>query len=179
MVREMTDIDARVQRLLDESDIRALMYQYCRGIDRRQMDLVRACYHPDAFDHHGTFAGDLDGFIAHAERGLDSYESTMHFIGNLAIEVDGDTARTESYCVAFHRLPARGSQPADRDHVVALRYVDDLVRYEGSWRIMKRACVFDWTRTDTVKPGWTFSEEFLRGRRDRQDVVFTGLPRPE
>ncbi|MEI6002085.1 hypothetical protein H3V53_34635 [Paraburkholderia bengalensis] len=38
------------------------MPRYCRGIDRIDWDLVRTCYHPDAFDEHGSSGGGrLDG----------------------------------------------------------------------------------------------------------------------
>jgi 3-phenylpropionate/cinnamic acid dioxygenase small subunit len=172
----VTDLDSNLQRLIDESDIRALMYRYCRSIDRREMDDVRACYHPEAFCHHGSFAGDLDGFVTFADQGLATFSSTMHFVGNIAIEIDGDRARSETYCIAFHHLPARGSKPTDRDYVVGLRYVDDLVRYHAGWRILDRVCVFEWTRTDPVPSGWSFRDGFVRGRRDGHDLVYSDPP---
>ena len=30
---------------------------------RRDMDMVRSCYHPDATDAHGHYNGDVEGFI--------------------------------------------------------------------------------------------------------------------
>jgi hypothetical protein len=65
----------------------------------------------------------------------------------------------------------RGEKP-ERDHVVGLRYVDDFEQRDGVWRIATRVCVFDWTRTDPVKPGWVFKDPFLRGRADGNDIVF-------
>ncbi|SDZ41729.1 hypothetical protein SAMN05216215_10714 [Saccharopolyspora shandongensis] len=47
---------------------RTLIYEvqcrYCRGIDRLDLELVRSCYHPGAVDHHVSFDGDRDQFIA-------------------------------------------------------------------------------------------------------------------
>ena len=40
--------DARLARLADRLEIRDVVYRYCRGIDRREYDLVRSCYHHDA-----------------------------------------------------------------------------------------------------------------------------------
>ncbi|HEY4331768.1 MAG TPA: nuclear transport factor 2 family protein, partial [Ilumatobacteraceae bacterium] len=106
-----------VSEFVAEREIRAVIMRYCRGIDRRDYDLVRSCYHADATDEHGDFAGDVDDFIEHVQRAIVAYESTMHFIGNLLVEVDGDRARVESYVMAMHRLPVRG-EPTAKDHVV-------------------------------------------------------------
>jgi SnoaL-like domain len=122
--------EARLQRLLDQGEIRDVIYRYCRGIDRRQYDLVRSCYHPDAIDDHAGFRGNVDEFISYVAKGLPVYEGTMHFIGNVLIEPDGDQARAESYIVAHHRLAAREAKP-ERDYVVGLRYVDDFERRNG------------------------------------------------
>jgi hypothetical protein len=167
------DLTARLERMADEHEIRAVYYRYCRGIDRRQYDLVRSCYHPDAIDEHGDFRGTLDEFIDMVRHGLPRYQSTNHFIGNLLIEVgsDGETARGEAYTIAFHRLFPRGDKPA-RDYLVGLRYIDDLTKRDGQWRIAHRVCAFDWTRTDPVLPGWEFSELFRRGSPTLDDPVF-------
>ncbi|MCU1366515.1 MAG: nuclear transport factor 2 family protein, partial [Ilumatobacteraceae bacterium] len=132
---------ARVERLIAESEIRDVCLRYCRGIDRRQFDLVRSCYHPDALDEHGDFLGTVEEFITHAARSLQRFESTMHLLGNILVEVGdgGDRARSEAYAVASHRLPATGDRPA-RDHVVGLRYIDDFERRDGTWRIADRVC---------------------------------------
>jgi ketosteroid isomerase-like protein len=153
---------ALIERVADESAIREVVYRYCRGIDRRQFDLVRSCYHPDATDDHGAYKGGVDGFIEHCQAGLSRYERTMHFIGNLLIEVDGDQAKSEAYTIAYHRLSPREERPA-RDHIVAFRYLDRFERRGGQWRIRERICVFDWTRTDPVPKGWDFVPGFVRG----------------
>ncbi|MCU1395689.1 MAG: nuclear transport factor 2 family protein [Ilumatobacteraceae bacterium] len=160
-----------IERLLAEHEIRTVCLRYCRGIDRRRMDIVRDCYHPDALDEHGDFLGTVDEFIAHATTSLTKFVSTVHFVGNILVEVDGDRARSECYTVASHRLAARGERPA-RDHVVGLRYIDDFERRAGHWRIADRVCVFDWTRTDPVVDGWDFTDAFRLGRVDGDDVVF-------
>src|ERR1700686_1033722 len=109
------------EELVAREEIRDDLFRYTRGIDRMDVDLVRSCYHPDAHDDHGAYRGDLDGFLAWVQDALSFFESTMHFIGNQLVDVAGDTARAESYCVAYHR---RGATPdeAAYDLVTALRY---------------------------------------------------------
>jgi ketosteroid isomerase-like protein len=164
--------DTRLDRLADEAEVRAVVYRYCRGIDRRDYDLVRSCYHPDASDDHGDFRGGVDDFLAYVAAGLPRFERTMHFIGNVLVDVDGDTARAESYLVAYHHLAASRTKP-ERDYTVGLRYVDDFERRAGRWAIAARVCVFEWSRIDPVAPGgWTPAATATLGRPDRSDAVF-------
>jgi SnoaL-like domain len=167
----------QLRMLMDDREIRSLEYRYCRAIDRRQYDLLRSCYHPDATDHHGDFYGGIDDFVAHVQRGLAAFASTLHFVGNLQVEIRGDAARAEAYVLALARLAPSGDLP-ERDNTVALRYVDDLERRGGEWRILRRVCVYEWTRTDPVPPGWTFPGSFPRGRTDGLDPVFLAQLQP-
>ncbi len=171
MTSAATNFD-RLSRVADQQEISEVIYRYCRGIDRCDYDLVRSCYHPDAIDDHGDFRGGIDDFIAYVKNGLPRFESTMHFIGNLLVDVHGDTARAESYLIAHHRLRESRSKP-QRDFVVGLRYVDDFERRHGEWRIAGRVCVFDWSRTDPLQPGnWAPAASATLGQRDRSDAVF-------
>jgi ketosteroid isomerase-like protein len=157
--------------LVAREEIRDVLYRYTRGIDRLDLDLVRSCYHPDAHDDHGAFRGDLDGFLAWVGDVLSSFDSTMHFIGNQLIEVEGDTAYAESYCVAYRRREPRDDEQP-HDLVTALRYVDRLERRaEGQWRIAARVCVFDWSRRDPVVDEWTM-DGAVRGQRGAADPVW-------
>jgi hypothetical protein len=163
---------ARQERVIDQQEIRDVVYRYCRGIDRRDYDLVRTCYHPDAIDDHGDFRGGVEDFIAYVQRGLPRFERTMHFIGNVLAEPDGDLARTESYIVAYHHLRQSRTKP-ERDYTVGLRYVDDFERRDNEWRIAARVCVFEWSRIDPVAPGgWTPADTATIGQVDGTDVVF-------
>ena len=52
--------------LVARQQIADVIYRYARGIDRLDLELVRACYHPDAYDDHGSMGGTVDEFIAAA-----------------------------------------------------------------------------------------------------------------
>ncbi len=170
---EAVDTTNGLTVLMAQREIRNVVLRYCRGIDRRQFDLVRDCYHPDARDEHGDFLGSVDELVAHVERSLQAFETTTHFVGNILVQLDpadSRRARCETYAMAIHRVPARGDHPA-KDHFVGLRYVDDFAERDRRWRIADRVCVFDWTRTDPVN-GWQFTDAFRRGTADRNDIVF-------
>ena len=166
--------EAQLATDLAENAIRRTLYRYCRGIDRRDYDLVRACYHPDATDDHGDFLGGVDGFIDHVKANLVRFERTMHFLGNILIEVDlpADHARSEAYAIANHRLRANDKKPL-RDFLVGLRYVDDFERRDDAWRIANRVCVFEWSRIDPVPDGpFSFGAAHTMGSHGEEDVVF-------
>ena len=67
---------------------------------------LRACYHDDAYDDHGSLVGPIDEFIRISKPFADRVAATMHFMGNALIELDGDVARVESYVIAYHVIEA-------------------------------------------------------------------------
>jgi 3-phenylpropionate/cinnamic acid dioxygenase small subunit len=140
---------AAVQRLLDEAAIRDVVHRYARGVDRCDWELVRACFHPDGIDDHGRYRGDVEGFITWLQETLDRFVSASHLIGNVLIEVDGDTAWAESYCWALHRVKADDAGVV-RDHLVNARYCDRFERRDGEWKIAERVAVFEPGRNDVV-----------------------------
>ncbi len=153
----------RLQALLDRQEITDILMKYARGIDRCDFDMVAGCYHPGANDDHGSFKGPVEEFLPWVEVQLQRFDSTMHFLGNVLIELHGDQADVETYCVAYHRL-----KDSDTDSIAGLRYIDRFERRSNEWRIADRAIVVEWNRVDDVNaPG--FGPDYLRGKRDGTD----------
>jgi len=169
-------IDARLQELLDERDIRKVVLRYCRGIDRMDREAVLDCYHPDARDLHGSFDGDPAAYVDWVFGLLDKYSSTMHFIGNQLVELHGERAVCESYGVAFHRGEA--SRP-ERTLVTGFRYIDNFERRApgGPWKIALRVVTTEWVRVDVPEHWWEAPGDYLRGARDRSDPVYDARDR--
>jgi 3-phenylpropionate/cinnamic acid dioxygenase small subunit len=158
------------------AEIRDVVLRYCRAVDRRDYEGVRACYHPDATDHHGSYRGGVDGFIDRIRVELPKCERTFHVVANVLVDrVAGESARCESYALAYHRLPPRDDR-GPRDRLVALRYLDRFERRDGEWRIAERTCLCEWTRTDPVTVGWDFGPEFARGVPGPDDAIFAEEP---
>lgn len=167
---EISDADLQgLRRLLDESAIRALIARYSHAIDRLDWDELRSCYHDDAVDLHGDdFAGGIDTYIEWLHEHLPvANDATMHFTGTQSIEVDGDVAWAETYCLALHRLSATADAPT-RDAVRPVRYVDRLERRHGEWRIARRTCIYEPGRIDGLAEPLPPSG----GARDRSDPSY-------
>lgn len=175
----------RLARLYDRIEIQELLYRYARGVDRKDWDAVRAVYHPDAFDDHGNYKGDIDGFIASLQQRHAHIEQSMHVIANCIIEFDTpDSALVESYFITYQRiLPSAGDaranyflrEPLADDEAVqgqAIgRYADRVTRRDGVWRIEKRAVIYEVYRGMPTIPGGRLRDNWTISSRDGRDPL--------
>ena len=63
---ELAAIRTRQDVTESREAIRDCLYRYCRGIDRRDADILRTAYWPDANDTHLSFKCNIEEFIAWA-----------------------------------------------------------------------------------------------------------------
>ena len=155
--------------LMAEREITRVLMLYARGIDRIDPALVQRCFHPDAILRYGDETTP-EAFAANAARGLSAYTLTQHRISNVIIDVEGDHAWCESYCLARHRIPSEGGP--DSDFLWGGRYVDRFERRDGEWRILRRTVVHDYTRIDPVMEAWEGAPSFTQGQHSTDDIVY-------
>jgi len=161
------------EELIAKRECTEVLARYARGVDRCDLDLVRSAYHPGAYDDHGGYQGDVEGFIDWVESTvMGSFDCTMHKLGNTLIEVDGDTAYGETYAIAHH---IQRSQSPATDLIMGVRYLDQFERRSGEWRIAHRQMSFEWERSAVIGQADErgFPEGSLRGRRDGSDPVLS------
>ena len=164
--------ERRIDQMLDRHEIHQVVLKLARGTDRRDPELIRSCYHEDSFDDHGAFQGTGAEFAEWVPPTLALFAATQHFIGTPRIELGGDTARSETYCIAHHVFPEDHPDGA-KDSVMALRYVDRFEREpDGPWLIRKRVCVWDFTYLVPAGERWPYGEHYLLGRPDRDDASY-------
>ncbi|MEV4124362.1 nuclear transport factor 2 family protein [Nocardia sp. NPDC049707] len=160
--------------LIDKQEITEVLYRYARAVDRKDFDRVADCYFPDAIDNHGGYVGTVDGLIEDMKSRHATIDSSLHYITNVLIDLDGDTANVESYCLCYLRqAPARPGASQSRA-TIKCRYVDRFERRDGQWRIADRIVVFDESVTDEIVDG--LAPSWVRSRRSFEDPVFTGKP---
>jgi hypothetical protein len=147
-----------VEELYEREQIRTCLARYARGNDRTDRDLLRSVYHEVSWDDHGPVQctgpelADLAVFDAPSRLG------TQHLLGQMMIELDGDTAYAETYFIA-HAMTTRPFLVTLEDHgplesgssgevgsvmVLLGRYVDRLDKVDGAWRITVRKVLVDW-----------------------------------
>ena len=131
--------------LTAKEEIRELAMLYSRGVDRKDIELLRTLYAADATDHHGRhFSGGADDYMRFLEKSFPHMRMSGHFICNHLVSVDGETGEGEVYALAYHVLPdGKGGYVED---LKAVRYIDSYRRMNGRWLFAKRVVVFDHER---------------------------------
>ncbi|UZW55361.1 nuclear transport factor 2 family protein [Sphingobium sp. JS3065] len=165
MVEVVRDLEARRQ-------IQDVLTRLSRGIDRLDRELMISCYHPDAIDHHGSYEGSAVGFADWVlERHAGKIEQCMHFLGQINLDIDGDTAVSELHVIVFYRLNKDG---VDHDMMAPGRYLDRFERREGEWKIVERVTLHEKDRIDPVvfKMQGPFVDLLPKGRRDKEDPSY-------
>lgn len=130
----------RVQALEDEREIREVLVQYGEFLDARDYASYASLFAEDGVwsGGFGTFTGPA-AIEAMLEDNMgtqpDGYinKDNFHLNTTMVVDVDGDTATARSRYLFMTRSP-------DDRPVVALagRYVDELVREAGEWKIKTR-----------------------------------------
>ena len=196
-----SELEARLRLTADKQEIYDVIVRYCRAIDRRDANLLASCFHPDALDdHHGTPIPTSEFLaILVADRWQAARTSDMHFIGNVLIEVEGDVAYSEAYCIGYLTLapmeqgmlwvggPEYYSPPVSAKayhRSLGLRYIDRFERRNGKWKIAYRFVVEDWHRVDPAPDPPIPSGLGRKGSRSLGDAVYTfrwggGIPPKE
>jgi ketosteroid isomerase-like protein len=149
-------MSTELRQLIDKAAIREVIDRYWAGEDRNDVDLVLSAFTGDAV--YGRLRGH-DG-IRTAMAGLGAYAGMHHVVSSQLIEVDGDTARADTMALGFCRT--RDDGEGARILVRGLRYLDDLVRTDGGWKIRHRRGVDAaesghdsyWQSDMTVVPYW-------------------------
>jgi ketosteroid isomerase-like protein len=118
--------DAEGQMALFTEDTRFLVYMDARNPEPTQ-------------DLHGRQA------LAPVFDALNAYAATTHFNGQSTVELDGDRATGESYCLAHHLTEAADGTRTLM--VASIRYLDTFVKQDGTWLFTERRLMVNWTDT--------------------------------
>ena len=130
------NLDA-LQTLLDERDIKRALYTAARAMDDHDWTAVAEVFADDATGDLGT--GPLVGgaaIVALIRSYLDACGPTQHLLGNVIVDVEGDTAVSRAYVHDLH-LSVDG---AERFYTMG-DYHDRWERRVGGWRIVGRTKV--------------------------------------
>lgn len=166
---ELDELRATVRHLKDRQDILDCIVRECRGRDRQDVEQIASCWWNDGVDEHGavvTFAPDYPERANAGHRA--GFQMTSHNITNHLCEINGDTAYCESYVVGglFWKDAAKTS-------IAFGRYIDQLEKRDGEWRIAVRRCTIEMTAD--ADPNWVFSDPvkgFLKGQWSKEDPSY-------
>ncbi|KXX60157.1 hypothetical protein AZG88_38970 [Rhodococcus sp. LB1] len=141
MVTDDSASASAVLELLDKQAIYENMMFYIRGQDRKDLELVKSTFWPDATEDHGAFVGSAHDFcdLVH-ERSRTTRYTAVHNCGNVLIEMLGDQAKRETV-FTYVRVET------ERTIVLSGRYRDLCEKRRGQWKVLRRLVIFEWVQT--------------------------------
>jgi ketosteroid isomerase-like protein len=127
----------RLQALCDERDVERALNVFARAMDNRDWDTMAEILADDARGDLGT--GPLEGsrtIIGMIRRFLDKCGPTQHLLGNVVIDVTGDTAVSLAYIRDVHLNST--ADPTTRFYTIGDYHDTWRRRPDGSWCLMER-----------------------------------------
>ena len=166
---DLAELAATVRHLRDRQEILDVIVRESRGRDRHDAELTASCYWPDGADEHGPLPLPASEYPEIANKGhAAAFAMNQHTLANHTCEIDGDTAYCETYVIGM--LLSLDQQTCT---VAAGRYMDQLERRGGEWRILWRRSTVEAALQGDA--GWLHSppvKGFLKGTRDRDDLSY-------
>ena len=158
VIRQRRDhVDLSVLEAADRLAIRELIDAYAFCADRRDVAGQLALFTEDT--ELVVFADSRNPEPTRRFRGraalapvfdeLKNYQATMHFNGQCTTTLDGLRASAVTDCLV-HELSV--DETAHTLMIVAIRYLDSLVKKDGKWLIRQRQVAVDWTETRALQP---------------------------
>jgi hypothetical protein len=138
----MSEVDSKIQGILDKESIRELVCTYCRAADRHDNELMRSLYHEDAYDDHGSFfKGKAMEFLDLLPEIQKSMGILHHNVTTHNIKLSGAKAEGETYIIAFHQVL---TEEGNYDVLIGGRYFDEYEKRNDVWKFSSRAVDADW-----------------------------------
>lgn len=128
-------------RANDRYEIEQLFIRYAWMTDERKWEMMDDLFVPEGtidYTSTGGVVGPYRSTLEWLDRALSGWPINLHYLTNLTIEFDGDTARSRCYFFApMGRRRDDGSQEVISNGGY---YFDNLVKTADGWRIRERLC---------------------------------------
>lgn len=133
----------------DRREIETALYDVAAALDDRDWAALGAAFTADATGYGQT---GREAIVANTRAHLGGCGPSQHLLGNVRIEVDGDTARSWSYARVYH--VGVGAQEGSCFECLG-QYTDRWQRVDGTWLLTFRGfdvriTVGDWA---VLQPG--------------------------
>ena len=140
---------ARLERLLDRTEIFDLVRfeRLCR--DQRDFPGMIACYVPKAPVRTTWFDGTIEDFAEASRQKMTSGSQAKHWIMPARLEIKQDRALVESPSVIFDRLTFDG---IEFDTFQYCRFVSRVIRTAGGWKLGSFEGIYQRDQMQTVDP---------------------------
>lgn len=140
----MNTLEAQLQELLDKRACEEVLLRYGRTLDWLDEPGQASCFWPDADVDFGFFKGSGADWVKAVMEQSKGSVRRWHVSTSILVQIDGDRATAECYAISANSVDVDG---AETDTVFGGRYLDDLEKRDGEWRISKRTYVLDWSQS--------------------------------
>lgn len=168
-------MEAILREMVDHYLIDKLVREYSHGCDRLDEVRMAAAYASESFDDHGRFRSSAQQF-AHdvlAYQVENGVSMCSHHLGQSLVKLNGDEAGAETYFIAT--LQSKGPDGNQVLTHLGGRFVDELVRENGAWKVKNRICVRDWSSSAPILMDWLDGWNMVQGQRSGEDPSFKVL----
>jgi hypothetical protein len=187
------DTDKRLRAMLDREELFDLVRRERFARDQRRFDVMRDCFHDDAYvrtswyDGHGG-----EAYVEATRKWMSKTGNGKHWVFPAYARLAGDKATVESPAMIFNRAMLDG---VAIDFHVFCRFFSRAVRVDGAWKLLTFEVLFerdimrpvndaeklpvDWLVLKTLRPSYCFLAymQLSRGIKVNQDLL--GDDRPE
>jgi len=147
MTREQSDDEMTLREMADRFRIQDLLYREARAIDERDWELWRSCYTEDAdidWRENGAIRDRRDAAGAWLASVCENFPQPayQHFVTNIEIQIDGDSAQTRQ----LQLIPISLASPGGGRQIAfsGIWFEDILRRVESVWKIATRVEKLAW-----------------------------------
>ena len=137
------------QQLVAERSIQRVIGDYGRGVDERDFERIRRCFHPDATITYGDEpTRSRDDAVAWLEKVTPPIPALSHYFGPAIVDLseDGQRATCQTWCINVLQYPrdSRNPEAEPKQPVLGLLYDDVFERRDGQWLIAERRNRTEW-----------------------------------
>ncbi len=136
-------MEPQLQELLDKKACEEVIHRYGRTQDWLDDEGHSTVFWPDADVDFGFFKGSGEDFVTTVMAHEHTVPRRWHLCTSVMVQLDGDTAKAECYGIAVGASEANGG--GLQDTMFGGRYLDELEKRNGEWRISKRTYILDWS----------------------------------
>lgn len=136
--------EKQLRELLDKRACEEVILRYGRTLDWLDEPSQARCFWPDAEVDFGFFQGRGEDWVQAVMAQARGSLRRWHVSTSVLVQVDGNSAKAECYALSANSVEVDGEA---RDTVFGGRYLDELEKRDGEWRISKRSYVLDWSHT--------------------------------
>lgn len=136
------DNQDQLQTLLDTKACEDVLMRYGRTLDWLDEAGQESCFWPNAEIDYGFFQGtgsDWVPVVMEVEAGA---PRRWHLSAGVMVQVNGSTAKGECYGISVGSTKTEQGELIDT--MFGGRYLDELEKRNGEWRISKRRYIADW-----------------------------------